>query len=126
MIINWKRIVIAGIWSEFLLLAIYMPAKIYAVPAFPAIAILAMLGSMFLGGLWAVRKIDSRFLLHGVLVGIIANVVFYVPLFTLVPIFWPNESIGGLLEHIFAAAIKILGAAIGSYVGGRLWKKSAE
>ena len=65
MTINWKRVVIAGIWSEFLLLAIYMPAKIYAVPAFPAIAIVAMLGSMFLGGLW----VESRFLLHGVLVG---------------------------------------------------------
>jgi putative membrane protein (TIGR04086 family) len=122
--INWKRVVIAAIWSELLLMAIYFPAKMYSVPGFPAIAILAMLGSMFLGGLWAVRKVESHFVLHGLLVGIIANVVFYVPLLVLMPIFWPNESIGGLIEHIFAAAIKILGAAIGGYVGGRLREKS--
>jgi hypothetical protein len=122
--INWKRVVIAAIWSELLLMAIYFPAKIYSVPGFLAIAILAMLGSMFLGGLWAVRKVESHFVLQGLLVGIIANVVFYVPLFAFVPIFWPNESIGGLIEHIFAAAIKIIGAAIGGYVGGKLRKKA--
>jgi hypothetical protein len=122
--INWKRVVIAGIWSELLLMAIYFPAKMYSVPGFPAIAILAMLGSMFLGGLWAVRKVESHFVLNGLLVGIIANVVFYVPLLVLVPIFWPNEPIGGVIEHIFAAAIKILGAAIGGYVGGKLRKKA--
>jgi hypothetical protein len=122
--INWKRVVIAAIWSEFLLLAIYMPAKIYAVAAFPAIALVAMLGAMFLGGLWAVRKSESRFILQGILVGIFANVVFYIPLLVLVPIYWPNESVGGVLEHIFVVAIKIFGAAIGGYVGGRLRKKA--
>jgi hypothetical protein len=122
--INWKRIVIAAIWSEFLLLAIYMPAKIYAVPAFPVIAILAMLGSMFLGGLWAVRKVESRFLLHAVLVGIMANVVFYVLFFTLMPIVEPNEPSQPIGNHIVAALIKILGAAIGGYVGGKFRKKA--
>jgi hypothetical protein len=47
--INWIRIVIAGIWAELLLLAIYIPAKEYAGAAFIVIAVLAMLGSMFLG-----------------------------------------------------------------------------
>ena len=67
--INWKQVVIGAIWAELLLMAIYFPAKMYSVPAFPAIAILAMVGSMFLGGLWVARKVESRFLLHGVLVG---------------------------------------------------------
>jgi len=39
--INWKRVVIGAIWAELLLMAIYFPAKMYSVPAFPAIAILA-------------------------------------------------------------------------------------
>jgi putative membrane protein (TIGR04086 family) len=121
--INWKRVVIAGIWSELLLTAIYFPAKMYSVPGFPAIAILAMLGSMFLGGLWAVRKVESHFVLHGLLVGIIANVVFYVPLFAFM-LMSPNADIGSLSDQIFAAVTKILGAAIGGYVGGRLRKKA--
>ena len=123
--INWKRIIIGAIWSEFLLLAIYIPAKMYAGPAFLAIAVLSMLGTMFLGGLWAVRKSESRFLLQGILVGIFANVVFYVFYFTLGSILMPSESASPISGHIYAAATKILGAAIGGYVGGRLRKKSA-
>ena len=121
--INWKRVVIAGIWSEFLLLVIYIPTKIYAGPTLLPIAILAMLGSMFSGGLWTVRKVESHFVLHGLLVGIIANVVFYVPLFAFM-LMSPNADIGSLSDQIFAAVTKILGAAIGGYVGGRLWKKA--
>ena len=120
--INWKRIVIGAIWSELLLLAIYFPAKFYAGSAFIPIALLAMLGSMFLGGLWAVRKSESRFLLQGILVGIFANVVFYVPLFAFM-LMSPNADTGSHSDHIFAAVTKILGAAIGGFVGGRLRKK---
>jgi len=122
--INWKRVVIAAIWSEFLLLSIYIPSKLYAGSAHLPIAIIAMLGAMFLGGLWAVRMSESRFVLQGILVGIIANFVFYVPLFALIPI-WPNMDTGALSGHVFAVVTKILGAAIGGYVGGRLRKKSA-
>jgi hypothetical protein len=121
--INWKRVVIAAIWAELLLLAIYFPAKFYAGSAFIAIALLAMLGSMFLGGLWVSRKVESQFLLHGVLVGIFANVVFYVPLFAFV-LMSPNADTGSLSVHIFTAVTKVLGAAIGGYVGGRFKKKS--
>jgi putative membrane protein (TIGR04086 family) len=121
--INWKRVVIAGLWSEVLLLAIYLPARQYAGSAFQAIAIVAMLGSMFLGGFWAARRIDSRFLLSGALVGIVANIVFYILLFSLSPIFMPNESLGTVSAHIFAVVIKTLGSAAGGYVGGRLYRK---
>jgi putative membrane protein (TIGR04086 family) len=121
--INWKRIAIAGLWSEVLLLAIYLPARQYAGSAFQAIAVVDMLGSMFLGGLWATRRIDSRFLLSGVLVGIAANIVFYILHFSLRPIFMPDASIGTVSAHVFAVVIKTLGAAAGGYVGGRLHRK---
>jgi putative membrane protein (TIGR04086 family) len=120
--INWKRVVIAAIWSELLLLAIYIPSKLYAGSAHLPIAIIAMLGSMFLGGLWAVRRSESRFLLQGILVGIFANVVFYVLYFTLGSILMPNESASPISGHIYAAVTKILGAAIGGFVGGKLRK----
>ena len=121
--INWKRVVIAGIWAELLLLAIYIPAKEYAGAAFIVIAVLAMFGSMFLGGLWVARMIESRFVLHGVLVGIVAGVVFYALFFSFRSIVWPNEPPSPIANDVFAAALKILGAAVGAYVGGIRRKK---
>jgi hypothetical protein len=46
--IHWKRILAAGIWSELLLLAIYLSARLFAGPAFFFIAFSAVVGTMFL------------------------------------------------------------------------------
>ena len=129
--IHWVRILIAAIWAELLLLAIYVPTIRYGIslPAFIILAILVLvfLGPMFLGGLWVAGKIESRFILHGVLVGILANVV-YVPLMSVL-----SRSLGGqvisqgqkmdpqviLSLGIIFVVLKILGAAAGGFVGGR-------
>ena len=91
--------------------------------AFLVIAVLAMFGSMCLGGLWVARMIESRFILHGVLVGIVAGVVFYALFFSFRSIVWPNEPPSPIANDVFAAALKILGAAVGAYVGGIRRKK---
>lgn len=70
------------------------------------------------------RKVESRFLLHGVLVAIFANVLFYILYFTLSPILMPNEPPSPIANHIFTALIKILGALIGGYAGEKLRKKA--
>jgi hypothetical protein len=135
MTINWKRVVIAGIWSELLLLAIYIPTirNAIAIPAFAILAILVLvfLGPMFLGGLWVARKIQSRFVLHGVLVGIWANILY----FPLIAVLWrmlgrqvisqgremdPQVT---LILGIVLVVLKVLGAAAGAYVGGIRRKK---
>jgi putative membrane protein (TIGR04086 family) len=115
--INWKRVVIAGIWAELLLGAIYFPARQYAGSAFPAIAVVAMIGSMLLGALWAAGRIDSRFVLHGVLVGIAANVLFYVLFFSLRSVLMSDQPSGSVANHLLDAALKVLGGALGGYVG---------
>jgi hypothetical protein len=74
--INWKRVVTAGILFEILLGVIYIAAQ-YAGPYRVAIVLLDWFGIMFLGGLWVARKIESRFVMHGFLVGIIANLLFF-------------------------------------------------
>jgi uncharacterized membrane protein len=122
--INWKRVLIAAIWGEILLIAIYIPAKQYAGSAFGIIAGLEMLGSMFLCAFWATRNVESRFVLHGLLVGIFANVLFYTLFFSFRSIVWTDEPSGTIAMHIFDATLKILGAAIGGYFGGRLREKS--
>ena len=134
--INWIRIAFAAIWSELLLIAIYVPTMRYGMvfPAFIilAIRVLVFLGPMFLGGLWIARKIESRFILHGVLVGIFSNVL-YVALVPVISLLIGRQYMSQaqkmdpqvvLILGIIFVLLKILGAAAGAYVGGRLRTQS--
>jgi putative membrane protein (TIGR04086 family) len=113
--IHWERILIVGILSELLLCAIYLPAQKYAAGSIFGIvvAVLAWLGSMFLGGLWVTRKVKSRFILHGFLVGIVASIVWFI----LEPIIMPGGQYLWMIE-LRAAVFKILVCMAGAYVGG--------
>ena len=107
--IQWKRVLIAAIVAEFAL---------YASGAEEAIYYVALFGLMFLGGLWVASKIESRFVLHGVLVAIAANILFIIYCL-------PWVLTGQLPREVFKFfAIKIAGAAMGGYIGERLRKKS--
>jgi len=130
--INWKRVVTAGILFEILLFLIYIAAQ-YAGPSRQAIVGLTWFGIMFLGGLWVARKIESRFVMHGFLVGIIANLLVF-PLRPLFPLLRPadvqaelaemaNSGPGILGAILISFIIKILGSTLGAYIGGRLRKK---
>jgi hypothetical protein len=126
--INWKRVVIGAIWSELVLFAIWIPARLYGGSARQLIAYLDFLVLMFLGGLWVAHKLESRFALHGVLLGVIANVLAF-PLLMLAIFIWPDalqlEPVKKVwVMIVFECALKILGSAAGAYVGGRLRKKS--
>lgn len=134
--INWRRIFMAGIWPELLLLAVCIPARTYGGLAFLTIALATVFGSMFLGGLWVARKLRSRFVMHGALVGIF-NIFIYAAV--VVPML---ASIGhnllvqlGLLKWtdsipavtfafiFFGVTLKLLGSTLGAYVGGRWQRK---
>jgi len=121
--IHWKRILVAGIWSELLLLAIYLSARRFAGPAFFFIAFSAVVGTMFLAGLWTARTIKARFLFHGVLVGIAANTVYVLLRETMagnVPSISPIESWGRFFTLVI---FKTLVCSAGAYAGGRLGTK---
>ena len=129
--INWIRVVIAGILFEILLTLIYIAAQ-YAGSYRVAIVFLDWFVIMFLGGLWVARKIESRFVVHGFLVGIIANLLFF-PLRPLLPLLRPTDvqaamensgpGIGMVMAILNSFIIKILGSTLGAYIGGRLRKK---
>jgi hypothetical protein len=131
--INWKRVVIAAIWSELVLTVIYIAVR-YAISAglssaFGIIITLDWFGLMFLGGLWVTRGIESRFVLHGLLVGVIANILYF-PLIPLIGLLLPEavqatSNTSQLWIAILSSCVwKILGSTLGAYVGGRLRKKS--
>ena len=127
--INWIRVVIAGILFEILLTLIYIAAQ-YAGSYRVAIVFLDWFVIMFLGGLWVARKIESRFVMHGLLIGIIANLLFF-PLRPLLPLPRPTDLqaemegpvIVMVMIILISFIIKILGSTLGAYVGGRLRKK---
>lgn len=77
---------------------------------------------MFLGGLWIARKIESGFVLHGALVGIVANIliVMLMILGTILGQLPDGYWIGALPSF----AIKIAGSTAGAFIGGRLREKS--
>ncbi len=73
---------------------------------------IAPLGSLvlcFLFGLWAARGLESRFTLHGLLVGVVAMLI-YLALTRLGPEPW---------QYVLAHALKLLGGAAGGWFGGR-------
>jgi len=125
--INWKRAVIAAIWSQLLLFAIHFLAVKYIGPATgiaigTTIILLNWFGTPFWGGLWVTRKIESRFVLHGALLGIIVSILGL----PLIPIVYPQQAITPQIRAtiLLSDTLKILGSTVGGYVGGRLRKKS--
>lgn len=123
--INGKRILVAAVFAELVLFAIYLPGRRqYADPRsdFRHIFLLCMVILMFLGGLWVARKIESHFILHGLLMGIVANVIYVL----LAPLFVYRTSPSPRFHWmalIFWALPKMLPAAAGAFVGGRRRKK---
>jgi hypothetical protein len=108
--IHWKRVVAGGFLAEAALFALVIPVYriwgqhplLYVVPPGAFVA-------CFLLGLWVGRPLDSRFILHGALVGVVATLI-YVALTLGRP-----EPVAYLLAH----GLKTLGGAAGCAVAGR-------
>jgi len=111
--IRWLRVLIAGFLAEILVIALVIPISLlfgkntltYAAPA-------ASLLACFLLAIWVGRRLDSLFVLHGVLVGVVATLI-YVGLTRGGP-----EPVAYLVAH----GLKILGGAAGGFVAARRQK----
>jgi len=108
--IQWTRVLIGGFLAEACVFALVIPvfvisgqhALLYAAP-------LASVVVCFLFALWVGRRLESLFVLHGILVGIVATLL-YVGLTRARP-----EPFAYLVAH----GLKILGGAAGGFVAGR-------
>src|SRR5260370_31649876 len=75
--IQWIRVLIGGFLAEASVFAIVIPifmisgqhALIYAAPS-------ASLVMCFLFAFWVGRRLESRFILHGMLVGVVATLLY--------------------------------------------------
>jgi hypothetical protein len=108
--IHWIRVLIGGFLAEASVFALVIPvfmisgqhALLYAAPS-------ASLVMCFLFALWVGRRLESRFVLHGMLVGVVATLL-YVGLTRARP-----EPFAYLVAHV----LKILGGAGGGLAAGR-------
>ena len=108
--IHWTRVLIGGFLAEASVFALVIPvyriagqhALLYAAP-------LASLTMCFLFALWVGRRLESRFVLHGILVGVVATLL-YVAVTKAHP-----EPLAYLMAH----GLKLLGGAGGGLLAGR-------
>jgi putative membrane protein (TIGR04086 family) len=109
--IHWGRILLGGLLAEAALILAIVPLGLrlgdnflhYTAP--PGSFIMC-----FLGALWVCRRIESRFILHGTLVGVVAALL-YIALTRAQP-----EPFAYLMAH----ALKLAGGACGGLVAQRL------
>jgi len=115
--IHWLRILLAGFLAEVLVIAIVLPIALlfgkntlsYSAPA-------ASLLACFVLAAWAGRRLTSRFVLHGVLVGVVATLI-YVALTRGAP-----EPPAYLVAH----ALKLFGGAAGGLLAARRQKLTKQ
>jgi putative membrane protein (TIGR04086 family) len=108
--IRWLRVFIAGFLAEASVFAVVIPvlllsgqhALLYVAPP-------ASLVSCFLFAIWVGRRVNSRPVLHGILVGVVATL-----LYVCLTLGRPEP-----LAYLFAHALKILGGAAGGFAAQR-------
>jgi len=108
--IHWIRILIGGFLAEALLILIVIPINMkFGQTPVLWVAPVGSLVTCFLFAWWVGRGISSRFVLHGVLVGVVAMLI-YLALTRLQP-----EPFAYVIAHV----LKLLGGAGGGFVAGR-------
>ncbi len=71
--IHWIRAAIGGVLAELAVFAIVFPARsLFGERAFLASIVIASAVMPFVFALWVCRRVESRFVLHGALVGVVA------------------------------------------------------
>lgn len=116
--IAWGRIVNAGLVAEILLLLIYqiVVSRYGRGTASTVIVVVGSFVFMLAGALWVGRKIESRFILHGFLVGVVA-VAYYV--IRSLPDVLSGQYQNYWLTALWGHTPKLLGGIVGGYLAGR-------
>lgn len=108
--IHWGRVVIGGLLAEVVLILAIVPLGLRLGETFLHYA--APPGSFltcFGAALWVTRRVQSRFILHGVLVGVVAALI-YIGL---------TRAHPEPLVYVVAHGLKVLGGGCGGFVAGR-------
>ncbi len=108
--VHWIRILVGGFLAEALLILIVIPINMkFGQTPLLYVAPIGSLMTCFLFAWWVGRGIESRFVLHGVLVGVVAMLI-YLGLTRLQP-----EPFAYVIAH----GLKLLGGAGGGWLAER-------
>ncbi len=113
--IRWGRILFGGFLAELLVFAIVFPVlHFFGQQAFLTSILIASFVMPFILAMWVGKHIDSGWVLHGALVGIVAAGIYMV-------IAWGQPQ---PLLYKIAHGLKVVGGAAGGVVASR--RKSAK
>jgi hypothetical protein len=108
--LRWGRVLVGGFLAELLVIAVVFPALyLFGQQAFLAFILIASAVMPFLFAMWVGRSIDSRFLLHGALVGAVAALIY-------MGLSWGQTQ---PLLYKIAHVLKVMGGAAGGVVASR-------
>jgi hypothetical protein len=78
--LRWGRILVGGVCAELAVFAIVFPVlHFFGQRAFLASILVASAAMPFLFALWVCRRVKSNFVLHGLLVGVVAVLLYLIP-----------------------------------------------
>ena len=110
--IHWGRILLGGFLAELCVFAIVFPTlHFFGRAAFLASILVASAAMPFIFALWVCRRVESRFVLHGALVGVVAFLLY-------MGLAWRQPQPQPLLYKV-AHVLKLVGGATGGLVASR-------
>jgi hypothetical protein len=108
--LRWGRVLVGGVAAESCVFAIVFPVLyLFGQQAFLASILIASAALPFLFAIWVSRRIQSHFVLHGLLVGLIAALMYLI-------LAWGQPE---PLLYKIAHGLKILGGLLGGVVAAR-------
>ena len=110
--IRWLRVAVAGVLVEVALLAIAIPLNM--TPPGRAVLLYSVIplciAGTLMGGWWAARSADGHCVIHGLLVGVVAGLIYGV-------LTW---RIALPLAYIIGNYLKLAGGAAGGWLAQRV------
>lgn len=108
--LRWGRVLIGGFLAELLVFAVVFPVfYLFGQQAFLASVLIASAVLPFIFAIWVGSRIESRFVLHGALVGLVAALIY-------MGLAWGQPQ---PLLYKIAHGLKIVGGAAGGVVASR-------
>ena len=120
---HWSRILNAGLVAEIVFYAILATMSQLDINRPQIMFFLVTVGGflfMFVAAFWVSRKIESRFILHGFLVSLVAIVCYLILSFP--DVIAGEYPFSFLLANLIGNPPKILGGVLGGYLGSKIKK----
>jgi len=118
--IPWIRAIVAAVLLEVALVAITIPVvALWSLEAFVPFIPPICLVVAFPFGWWSVRTMKSGFVMQGILVGIVATLIYFALVLGMNGSIQPAVELYGLVLFVFTHVLKILGCVAGAYAAGR-------